>query len=405
LATVIVLVAAMGVALLFYGRSAFDSPGPLAEDTVVSIPRGMRAPEIASALEGGGVISDGNIFLAAAYLTRNFKRMKAGEYQFRAQASMREVMDIIVSGREYLHKITLPEGWTTAQLVDRLKSRDELSGTIPDDLGEGILLPATYGFRRGADRSEILSAMRTAQDKVLDELWSQRASGLPFETKQEALILASIVEKETAIPEERARIAAVFLNRLKKGMRLQSDPTVVYGITLGRRKLDRPILKEDLDAENPYNTYRITGLPPTPIANPGREAIAAVLNPVDTSELYFVADGSGGHVFATTLEEHNRNVAKWRVIERVERIEAEAASENTALAPSPPASAAPSQAPRASIKSTEAASSATPPAAPPETLQSPDADTSPESTEFKPGSVVWAAGKLIAIPAPRPKIP
>jgi UPF0755 protein len=407
---VLVLAAATGAALLFYGRSVYDSPGPLAKERIVTIPRGMRAPDIAAALESNGVISDGNIFLAAAYLTQNFKRMKAGEYQFRDHASMREVMELIVSGREFLHKITLPEGWTTAQLVDRLNALTELSGTIPDELGEGVLLPATYGFRRGAERTEILTAMRKAQDETLDGLWSQRAPGLPLETKQEALILASIVEKETAVPEERARIAAVFLNRLKKGMRLQSDPTVVYGITLGRRKLDRPILKEDLDAKNAYNTDQIAGLPPTPIANPGRESIAAVLNPADTGELYFVADGSGGHVFAKTLDEHNRNVAKWRVIERVERTEAEAASASSEEAASQPAPVMPQalpQAPVASIESTEA----TPSTMTPEPVEAPEATTPPdsgpsasESGEFEPGSVVWVAGKLIAIPAPRPKL-
>ena len=170
--------------------------------------------------------------------------------------------------------------------------------------------------------------MRKAQDKLLDELWSKRASGLPFDTQEEALILASIVEKETGVPEERARVAAVFREPSAQGMRLQSDPTVVYGITVGKRKLDRPILKADIDAKNPYNTYQIAGLPPTPIANPGREAIVAVLNPVDTGEFYFVADGTGGHIFAKSLDEHNRNVAKWRVIERTEKAKAEAAPVN-----------------------------------------------------------------------------
>ena len=338
----IVLAAAAAVAALYYGRSVYHAPGPLAGESILTISRGMRAPEIAAALENSGIISDDSVFLAAAYLTQNFKRMKAGEYQFPGHASMAEVMELIVAGREFLHKVTLPEGWTTAQLVDRLNSNAELSGAVPDAMGEGVLLPATYGFRRGTERLEVLQDMREAQDKLLAELWSKRSSGLPFETKEEALILASIVEKETGVPEERARVAAVFLNRLRKGMRLQSDPTVVYGITLGKRKLDRPILKEDIEAKNPYNTYQVAGLPPTPIANPGREAIMAVLNPIDTGEFYFVADGTGGHIFASSLDEHNRNVAKWRVIERTERAKDEAAPANAQAAASD-AGSAPSQ--------------------------------------------------------------
>ncbi len=350
-------------------------------------------------------------FLAAAYLTQNFKRMKAGEYQFARQTSMANVMDAIVSGREYLYKVTLPEGWTTAQLVERLNSRAELAGTISEDLPEGGLLPATYGFRRGAERQAVINAMREAQDKLLAELWSKRASDLPLETKEQALILASIVEKETGVPEERPRVAAVFLNRLKKQMRLQSDPTIVYGITLGKRKLDRPILQEDIETKSPYNTYQISGLPPTPIANPGRDAILAVLNPIDTGELYFVADGTGGHVFAKSLEEHNRNVQKWRTIERAESAEAQPADAADLASGSGDAVAVSAeqtpQAPLASVESTEPGTPEAAPIAdsPSDSLAS--AETSPGSANpdvLKPGSVVEVAGKLIPIPAPRPKL-
>ncbi|MDP9137384.1 MAG: endolytic transglycosylase MltG [Pseudomonadota bacterium] len=370
----------------------------------------MRAPEIAAALEHNGIISDDRVFLAAAYLTQNFRRMQAGEYQFPAHSSMAEVMELIVAGKAFLYKVTLPEGWTTAQFVERLNARAELSGAVPDAIGEGALLPATYGFRRGAARREIIEDMRAARDKLLADLWDKRASGLPFETKEQALILASIVEKETGVPEERPRVAAVFLNRLREGMRLQSDPTVVYGITLGKRKLDRPILKEDVEAKNSYNTYQISGLPPTPIANPGREAIVAVLNPIDTGELYFVADGTGGHIFAKTLAEHNRNVAKWRVIEKAERDKEEAAPENSsnageaALAPSQGAV----QAPLATIESTEPTTDgsgrAEPVAVTPAAPAQPAPVAAPEPEVFQPGSVVKQAGKMIPIPAPRPKL-
>jgi UPF0755 protein len=256
--------------------------------------------------------------------------------------------------------------------------------------------------------------MRKAQDKLLDELWSKRAPGLPFEMKEQALILASIVEKETGIPEERARVAAVFLNRLKMGMRLQSDPTIVYGITLGRSKLDRPILKEDIEAKNPYNTYQIAGLPPTPIANPGREAISAVLNPIDSGELYFVADGTGGHIFAKSLDEHNRNVAKWRVIERTEEAKPTLANPADAAGSTGPAAPAPSQelpqVPPVSMESAQTATIVNEPAARLEVPETPAApaqsstSSSPETEAFKPGSVVKVAGKLIPIPAPRPKL-
>lgn len=415
LATMVALAAAIGAGGLLYGRSVYEAPGPLQEDAILDISRGMRAPEIAAVLERHGVISDDSVFLAAAYLTRNFKRMKAGEYQFPQHASMAEVMDVIVAGREFLYKVTLPEGWTTAQLVDRLNSRAELSGEVPEAVPEGVLLPATYGYRRGADRREMLETMRKAQDELLDELWDKRAAGLPFDTREEALILASIVERETGVPEERARVAAVFVNRLRKDMRLQSDPTVVYGITMGKRKLDRPILQADIDAENPYNTYQIAGLPPTPIANPGREAIAAVLNPVETGELYFVADGTGGHIFAKSLDEHNRNVAKWRVIERTERASAEEAQVNASGTAGSAAPATPSpsqelpQAPLASIESTEPAAGTEPS----QSVQQPQAaaasasssaTSSSEGEVLEPGSVVDVAGKLIAIPAPRPKL-
>ena len=253
--------------------------------------------------------------------------MKAGEYEFPAEASISQVLSILRSGRAIIHKVTVPEGWTSAQVVERVNAHEALIGEIEDIPPEGTILPDTYVFQRGVERNVLLARMRDAQAALIDDLWEERASDLPFDTPEEAVILASIVEKETAVAEERQEVAAVFVNRLRRGMRLQSDPTIIYGITNGEQALDRPIRRSDIDEETPYNTYRIDGLPPTPIANPGRESIAAVLQPGSTDHLYFVADGTGGHAFARTLDEHNENVRRWRQMEREAR--AEAAVEDT----------------------------------------------------------------------------
>jgi UPF0755 protein len=222
---------------------------------------------------------------------------------------------MMVRGDVIQHPLTIAEGLTVDMAMDLVRANANLSGPMPPTPPEGSLLPETYLFQRGTPRVEIVARMRRAQEQLMQDLWPKRKAGLPYETPEEALILASIVEKETAIAAERPRIAAVFVNRLRIGMRLESDPTIIYGLTRGR-PLGRGILRSELARPNPYSTYQIPGLPPTPIANPGRESIAAVLNPPDTTELYFVADGSGGHVFATNFAEHTRNVAAWRRIER-----------------------------------------------------------------------------------------
>ncbi len=242
-------------------------------------------------------------------------RLKAGEYEFPAKASIDQVLSIITSGRVKTYKLTVPEGWTTQMAVARVTENDVLTGEVAAMPVEGAIMPETYVFRRGLTRQKMLDDMQAAQTKMLDELWSARAVSDTVKTKEQAVTLASIVEKETAIPEERPLIASVFHNRLKQGMRLQSDPTIIYGLVGGKGKLDRGLTKDDLASDTAYNTYKIDGLPPGPIANPGRASLEAVLNPPDTGYLYFVADGSGGHAFAKTLEEHNANVAKWRAIE------------------------------------------------------------------------------------------
>ena len=285
------------------------------EEPELCLPRGAGVQNIAEALEREGVISNALLFRLGAKVQGAERSLKAGEYAIPAGASMAEVLDRIRRGEVVQRKITVAEGLTSYDIVQLVNAAEMLEGEIAEIPPEGSLAPETYFYERGESRAEVIARMRAAQASALDALWEKRAEGLPIETKEEALILASIVEKETGVPEERPRVASVFVNRLRKRMRLQTDPTVIYGITLGKGPLDRPIRRSDLNAKTPYNTYQIDGLPPTPIANPGRAAIEAVLNPAQTDDLYFVADGTGGHVFAKTLAEHNKNVRAWRKIE------------------------------------------------------------------------------------------
>ena len=240
-------------------------------------------------------------------------RLKAGEYAFASGASLHAVISAIAAGRVVRHFITIPEGVTSEVVMETLMRADFLTGVVAAP-AEGSVLPETYEVRRGDDRSAVLRRMIDARDKELAALWAARKAGLPYRMPEDAVILASIVEKETAKPDERPRIAAIFINRLKAGMRLESDPTTVYGLT-GGRPLGHGLRVSELQSQTPYNTYVIPGLPPTPIANPGRASLAAALDPLNTNELYFVADGTGGHVFASTLADHQQNVVKWRAIE------------------------------------------------------------------------------------------
>jgi len=414
LATILLIVSALVGAAALYAKTVFEAPGPLAENRILEVSRGTRTPEIARNLKQAGIISDDKVFLAAAYVTGSYRRMKAGEYLFQKNASMADVMSLIISGKELVYKVTVPEGWTTAQVIDRVSAHESLVGEIGDLPPEGAILPETYVFRRGMTRDGLIRQMRSAQEKLFDEMWARRAPGLPFKTKEDALILASIVEKETSIPAERPQVAAVFINRLREGMRLQSDPTIIYGITQGKTKLDRPILRSDIDAATPYNTYRIAGLPPTPIANPGRESIAAVLNPIDTKDLYFVADGSGGHVFAATLEEHRKNVRKWRTVEKTFAAEAEAEAEAAvdsakipvAANPESPTVADPPSMDEAAPAETAGYDTAEVSAAvePPPARSEPPAQTQDaEAAGPRPGSLVIVSGRLVPIPAQRPQ--
>src|SRR5262249_36172759 len=303
------------LALFYFLRLQFDLPGPLTTSTVVVIPKGEGVSGIAERLKHDEVISDRGLFMTSIiYFTylRGKGALKAGEYEFRKNATMRQVLDTLVEGKSIEHKVAFAEGLTSQQIIERLQANTDLQGNIADVPAEGTLLPDTYRFQIGDSRQDIIERMQAAQKKFLAKMWEERDPDIVVQTPEEAVILASIVEKETGRADERPRIASVFENRLKKKMRLQSDPTVIYGLAGGKGALDHPIQQDELDRDTPYNTYKITGLPPTPIANPGRAAIEAVLKPAKTKDLYFVADGSGGHAFAPNLDEHNKNVAKWR---------------------------------------------------------------------------------------------
>lgn len=315
----VLLAAAVGGYGAWHVWSEFQSPGPQAEngatETVVNLPRGTGLNRIAETLEEQGVIGNSLIFRAGVMYFGKASALKAGEYAIPSGASPQRVMEILIEGKAIVYKLTLPEGLTTAMALDLVSKHVSLQGEVTRMPAEGALLPETYIFNRGMSRDALIERMEKDHAAVLDELWEKRAPNLPISTKEEAVILASIVEKETGVASERPRVASVFVNRLRKGMKLQSDPTIIYGLTKGV-PLGRGIRQSELDKATPYNTYVINGLPPTPIANPGREAIAAVLNPADTEDLFFVADGTGGHVFASTLAEHDRNVQNWRQIEK-----------------------------------------------------------------------------------------
>jgi UPF0755 protein len=310
--------------LALAGIWTYLGPGPSArsgETTTVILERGSGVRQIGRKLEKAGVIRWSGAFVLAARASGAAGKLKAGEYQIASHASLARILDDIRAGRVVRHLITIPEGWTSAMALEAVNAAPELVGTAAEP-AEGSLLPDTYEVQRGDSRAEVLARMQKAQARLLAELWPKRQPGLPLNTPREAVILASIVEKETGVAAERARVAAIFINRLRLGMPLQSDPTIIYGVSRGR-PLGRGIRASELAAENPYNSYKAAGLPPTPIANPGRAALEAVLNPAKTDELYFVADGSGGHAFASTYEAHERNVARWREIER------QKAAENT----------------------------------------------------------------------------
>jgi UPF0755 protein len=293
-------------------ESEFAAPGPARETKIVMLPKGASLGYIAELLAYEGVIRSPLMFRLAVRLEGRARDLMAGEYEIPARASPRDVLALLVEGRTLVHRLTVPEGLTSAEIVALVRASDVLGGEVGPVPPEGSLLPETYHLSRGDGRTALIQRMKDDMAAALAELWAARDAGLPLASKDEAVILASIVEKETGVPAERPLIAGVFFNRLARGMPLQSDPTVVYALTQGTGPLGRALTRADLKIESPYNTYRVAGLPPGPIANPGRAALRAVFKPAVTDALYFVADGTGGHAFAATLEEHNRNVAKWR---------------------------------------------------------------------------------------------
>ncbi len=367
----LIVIAAVIAVAIGWGQRQWTAEGPLDRAIFFEVERGATLRQVSDDLAEAGAVSSAMLFRLGTEYADAAGALRFGSYEIPARASMETVLEIVTAGgpssfryaatyvlriegtgelrlRERLpgtgeiveletfsyedgvpdlyrelvendqitvYRVSVPEGLTSWQIVQGLNEADFLSGEVTDIPAEGMLAPDTYEVRRGDDREELLARMRAAQEVILAEAWDAREDGLPIASPEEALILASIIEKETSVPEERRQVASVFVNRLNRGMRLQTDPTVIYGVTNGRGVLGRGIRQSELRDENPWNTYVIDGLPPTPIANPGRAAIEAALNPDETDYVFFVADGTGGHAFAQTLEEHNENVARWRRIE------------------------------------------------------------------------------------------
>jgi UPF0755 protein len=324
--TVLVLVSVTVGAALYFGKQRFEAPGPLPEDKVVDIPRGLGIRDIATLLQREGVIDQPYVFIGGVLVMKARGGLKHGEYKFVGHASLADVVNTIIDGKVVQHALTLPEGLTSEQIVARLLENTALTGQIKEIPPEGSLLPETYKFTRGMTREQLIKRMQESEQREVKDAWAHRSPDLPLKTPQDLVTLASIVEKETGKPDERSRVAAVFVNRLKNKMKLQSDPTIIYGLIGGKGSLGRPIKKSEIEQPTPYNTYVIEGLPPGPIANPGKASLEAVANPARTKDLFFVADGSGGHVFSENYEAHQKNVAKLRAIEHAKTPEPAAAA-------------------------------------------------------------------------------
>src|ERR1700754_2736221 len=376
----ILLVAMLGSAgAYYYGKQKLEAPGPLQEDKVVNIPARSGMSDIADTLQREGVIDNNRwAFIGAVFALKARSDLKPGEYQFQKNASLRDVIGTIVEGKVVQHSITIPEGLTSEQIVARLSENDIFSGSVRELPREGTLLPETYKFPRGTPRDQVIQRMQQAHKRVLAEIWERRNQDIPVKTPEQLVTLASIVEKEIGRADERSRVAAVFVNRLKQKIKLQSDPTIIYGLVGGKGTLGRPIKRSEIQQPSPYNTYVVDGLPPGPIANPGRASLEAAANPARTRDLYFVADGSGGHAFSDTYDQHQKNVAKLRTMEKqiqndtVEPADdpAPAATGAPADAPSaPPPPAAKPPAPRKPARGAPARQGSAPPTSSPPVLQ------------------------------------
>ena len=294
----------------------FLAEGPLTSRKEVTIEKGMHRRKIAQHLFEQGIIESPSIFVLGVRVSNKASELKAGEYSIPPKSSAKMVMEILTGGQTLIRKITIPEGLTSYQIVEMLNSTKSLSGEITQIPAEGSLLPETYYYSAGDSKQQIIDRMQNAMKKTIEELWPKRDPSIPLKNIKEVVILASIIEKETSLDSERSHIASVFINRLEKKMRLQSDPTVIYGLSDNTGVFKRKLWSNDLKKEHPHNTYVIYGLPPTAISNPGKDSIKAVLNPQKTNDLYFVANGTGGHTFAPTYAQHQDNVSRWRNIKK-----------------------------------------------------------------------------------------
>src|SRR6202161_307083 len=356
-----------------YGKQKIEAPGPLQEDKVVNIPTRAGVTDIADILQREGVIDNNRLaFIGSVFALKARSELKPGEYQFQKNASLRDVIGTIVEGKVVQHSVTIPEGLTSEQIVARLSDSDIFSGSVRELPREGTLLPETYKFPRGTPRDQVIARMQQTQKRVLAEIWERRNPDIPIKSPEQLVTLASIVEKETGKADERSRVAAVFVNRLRQKIKLQSDPTIIYGLVGGKGTLGRPIKRSEIQQPSPYNTYVVDGLPPGPIANPGRASLEAAANPARTRDLFFVADGTGGHSFSDTYDQHQKNVAKLRAMEKqiqndtVEPADDPPAASGTTpadanAAPAPAKPVAPKKPARAAARQGAAQSTMTPP--------------------------------------------
>jgi len=338
----ILLIGMLGTgAAYYYGKKTIEAPGPLQQDKTVVIPSRAGMTDIADVLQREGVIDSNRwAFIGAVFALKARSELKPGEYAFQKNASLRDVIGTIVEGKVVQHSVTIAEGLTSEQIVARLTDNDIFSGTIREIPREGTMLPETYKFPRGTTREQVIQRMQAAQKRLVAEIWEHRSPDVPVKSPEQLVTLASIVEKETGKADERSRVAAVFANRLQKKMKLQSDPTIIYGLVGGKGTLGRPIKRSEISQPSPYNTYVIDGLPPGPIANPGRASLEAAANPARTRDLFFVADGTGGHSFSESLDAHQKNVAKLRAIEKQTQNDRAELPEDTPAAAAPAAEAA-----------------------------------------------------------------
>lgn len=345
--------------VFYYGKKTIEAKGPLEEDKVVNIPPRAGMTDIGDILQRNGVITADRWTFIGSVLAMNARSgLKSGEYLFQKNASLRDVINTIVDGKVVQHAFTIPEGLTSEQIVARLQDSDIFAGSLKEQPREGTLLPDTYNFPRGTPRDQVIARMQQAQKRAVAEIWARRNPDVPVRSPEQLVTLASIVEKETGKADERSRVAAVFTNRLRQRIKLQSDPTIIYGLVGGKGTLGRPIKRSEIQQPTPYNTYVIDGLPPGPIANPGRASLEATANPARTRDLFFVADGTGGHTFAETYDQHQKGVAKLRSMERQQQNDTvEADDQPVAATPAPaapaPAAAVPAKpaAPKAAPKS------------------------------------------------------